>query len=539
MAMSRFMKVLFFSVILFGFIFGSNAVASAASPDYWPTEDWRTSSPEQQGMHSGMLADMLEFIQKEGHSIDSATIVRNGYLVTDAYFHPFRRDATHIIHSCTKSITSALVGIALDRGYIKNVNQPILEFFPEKTIANLDERKRAITLKHLLTMASGLETRDSYLYGWEGLMDMKWSADWAQYVLDRPMADTPGKKFEYSNGVSYLLSVIVQKATNMRTLNFAKKYLFGPLGISDVRWKTSPQGIDFGYGEMWLRPRDMAKIGWLYLNKGRWEEKQIISEAWVEASTRGHISATLFDHYGYQWWIDSAGYYAAVGYKGQRIFVVPAKNMVVVFTSNLPSFSFSIPQRLLSEYIIPAAASPEPLPANPKNKARLDSLTQSYSKARPQRFTWISEEDGVAEDGVFVRTAPPAFRFEYPNGSRKTTTIAPNQVMGMETPGGVGFQASVADIPEGMTLADVGPKAYVFGLKTVGSNVKVISNEEISLKDGTKAYRTNIKWLWKGTLQLRTLVVSAFKDGKWIYLAIHPRGSPLQVAYIVESLTFK
>jgi len=111
--------------------------------------------------------------------------------------------------------------------------------------------------------------------------------------------------------------------------------------------------------------------------------------------------------------------------------------------------------------------------------------------------------------------------------------------MGMETPGGVLFNASVADIPEGMTLADVGPKAYVFGLKTVGSNVKVISNEEISLKDGTKAYRTNIKWLWKGTLQLRTLVVSAFKDGKWVYLAIHPRGSPLQVAYIVESLTFK
>jgi hypothetical protein len=418
------------------------------------------------------------------------------------------------------------------------VNQPILEFFPEKTIANLDERKRAITIEHLLTMASGLETKDSYLYGWAGLNDMRWSADWAQYVLDRPMADIPGKEFEYSNGVSYLLSAIVQKTTNMRTLDFAKKYLFGPLGITDVRWETSPQGIDVGYGGMWLRPRDMAKFGWLYLNKGRWEKRQIISEAWVEASTRGHISATLFDRYGYQWWIDSAGYYAAVGYKGQRIFVVPAKNMVVVFTSDLPGSSFIL-QRLLSEYVIPAAASPAPLPANPKNKARLDSLTQISSRARPQRFTWISEEDGVAENGVFVRMAPPAFRFEYPNGSRKRENSAPNQVMAMETPGGVPFNASVADIPVGMTLADVGPKAYVFGLKTVGSNVKVISNKEFLLRDGTKAYRTQIKWRWKGTLQLSTLIVSAFKDGKWVYLAIHTRGSPRPEAYIVESLRFK
>jgi len=370
--------------------------------------------------------------------------------------------------------------------------------------------------------------------------DMRLSgADWAQCVLDLPMADTPGKKFEYSNGVSYLLSVVVQKTTNMRTLDFAKKYLFGPLGITDVKWRTSPQGIDIGWGEMWLTPHDMAKIGWLYLNKGKWDGKQIVPAAWVEASTRGHISATLFDRYGYQWWIDSAGYYAAVGYKGQRIFVVPGKNMVVVFTGSLPSGSSSILQRLLSGYIIRAAASPEPLPDNPKNKARLDSLTNSCSRPRPQRFIWISEEDGVAEDGVFVRMAPPTFRFEYPHGSRKTVTNAPNQVMAMETPGNVLFQASVADIPEGMTLADAGPKAYALALENVGSNVKVISNKEIKLKDGTKAYRTDIKWLWKGTLPLTTLVVSAFKDGKWVYLATHPRRAPLWVAHIVESLRFK
>lgn len=128
-------------------------------------------------MRSGVLGDMLEFVQKEGYHINNITIIRNSYIVTDAYFYPFEKGMKHPIHSCTKSMTSALVGIALDKGYIKDLNQPILEFFPEKTITNLDERKRAITLKHLLTMSSGLLCRDSYLYGWAGYRKMLKSAD--------------------------------------------------------------------------------------------------------------------------------------------------------------------------------------------------------------------------------------------------------------------------------------------------------------------------------------------------------------------------
>ena len=289
---------------------------------------------------------------------------------------------------------------------------------------------------------------------------------------------------------------------------------------------------------MWLTPHDMARIGWLYLNKGQWDGKQIVPAAWIEVSTRGHISSTLFPRYGYQWWVD-ASYYMAVGYKGQFIFVVPKKNMVVVFTSALPGRDFYKPKALLDEYIIPAATSSKPLPANSREKARLDSLLEKCAEAPSQGFIWLSKKEGVAKNGIFVRTASPAFKFEYPSGSRKKTTEAPNQIMAMENPAGVVFQASVADIPEGIKVADVGPRALAVALENVGSNVKVISNKEITLKDGTKAYRTDIEWLFQGSFSLTTLVVSAFKNGKWVFLTAHPWQAPNEVASIVESLTFK
>lgn len=181
---------------------------------------------------------------------------------------------------------SALIGIAIEKGYIKNVDQTIVDFFSDRKISNLNEHKKSITLENLLTMASGLECRDSWRYGYVGLEEMMNSDDWAQYVLDLPTAEPPGERFEYCNGVSHLLSVIIQKTTNMRTLEFAKKNLFGPLGITDVRWETSPQGIDIGWGRMWLKPHDMAKIGLLYLNKGRWADKQIVPAMWVKESIR-------------------------------------------------------------------------------------------------------------------------------------------------------------------------------------------------------------------------------------------------------------
>jgi len=356
-----------------------------ASPDYWPTIGWRSSTPEEQGMDSGKLIEMMEKVHNENYAIDSIIISRNGYLIMDAYFHPFKKELKHSIFSCTKSITSSLIGIAIDKGYLKSVNQPILEFFPEKTIANLDERKKDITLEHLLIMASGLETKDSYLHGWENYQKMIKSEDWVQYVLDRPMAQEPGRVFDYSNGGSHLLSAILQKATKMTALEFAEKHLFGPLGITDVIWATDPQGVNIGEGKMMLPPQDMAKIGLLYLRNGRWEDQQIVSEGWVESATKGHIDASKSIRYGYQWWVSPSQYYTAMGYSGQFICVIPKKNMVVVFTSHFRNSKyFIIPKELLDEYIIPAASSSKPLLANPGEKTRLNALVTASAQKPAQ-----------------------------------------------------------------------------------------------------------------------------------------------------------
>ena len=245
----------------------------------------------------------------------------------------------------------------------------------------MDDRKKSITVKHLLMMAPGLKCRDSYLYRWKGLKQMRYSYDWAQYVLDLPMEASPGEKFEYSNGVSYLLSVIIQNTTKMRTLNFARRHLFDPMGITDVEWERSPEGVDLGYGEMWLQPHAMAKFGLLYLNEGRWGDRQILPPEWVRVSTAAHIAAKPFDHYGYHWWVDAAGNYAAAGYKGQRIFVIPDKGLVVVITARLKAIESTTSDYLLSSYIIPAAASEKKVPANPVAQTRLRDLAKKAAMA--------------------------------------------------------------------------------------------------------------------------------------------------------------
>ena len=143
---------------------------SAASIIIYPTGAWQASTPEEQGMESQALAEMMEYIKKNSFNIDSISVVRNGFIVFDAYFWPFSKGQKHIIHSCTKSIMSALIGIAIDKGYIQDVNQSIIDFFPDKAFANNSDLKKSITLENLLMMASGLKCRDSYLYRWKGLL---------------------------------------------------------------------------------------------------------------------------------------------------------------------------------------------------------------------------------------------------------------------------------------------------------------------------------------------------------------------------------
>jgi len=382
------------------------------SPDYWPTQGWKISIPEEQGMDSAKLQEMVEHyeaqrLKNEKISIDSITIVRNGYIVADIYLNPlFPKDAKHIIHSCTKSIMSALIGIAIEEGHIEGVDVLVLDIFDDKNIENVDERIKTLTLKHLLAMQAGLHSQDSFLYQWKGLFKMQTTDDWTEYILNLPLEAEPGTRFDYSNMASFLLSAIIKKTTGMDTLSFAQEYLFDALEIKDIKWEKSPQGIDIGWARMWLKPHDMAKIGLLYLQKGKWESQQIIPTQWVEESLTAHsfpkkyryvyneeskidrmtsgglwmftnLARPFADGYGYQWWLDKSGMFSAVGFSVQFIMVVPNENLVLVFTSKLSGQDAFFPAKLLKKFILPSIVSNEPLPANKEAQNRLSSLSNA------------------------------------------------------------------------------------------------------------------------------------------------------------------
>ncbi|MBN1487509.1 MAG: serine hydrolase [Anaerolineae bacterium] len=343
---------------------------------YWPTEIWRTSTPEEQGMDSQILLQMLDYIDERQANIHSIIIVRHGYIVAEIYFHPFDKHTPHYINSCAASFTSALAGIAVQEGYLEGVETPVLDFFPERDIANNDRRKEEMTLEHLLTMSSGMNWPE---FGYSPssifvLSEMFASDDWVQYVLDRPMAVDPGSLYNYNSGGAHLVMSIVRQATGMSSPDFAQEYLFKPLGISDYVWSTDPQGLLYGGGELVMRPRDMAKFGYLYLRQGVWNQQQIVPAAWVAASAEPAIQGKHGYSYGYMWWVHQDGFYHARGFRGQRIFVAPEQDIVAVFTAQVDSDALEVlPDSLMEYFILPSAKSSDPLPENLDASSKLRS----------------------------------------------------------------------------------------------------------------------------------------------------------------------
>jgi CubicO group peptidase (beta-lactamase class C family) len=321
--------------------------------DYWPTEAWRSDAPENHGLDPALLEDMLDYIQSANLDVSGIIIVRHGYIVLEADYDPDQPRRS--VLSCTKSVISALIGIAIQEGFIQDVHQPILDFFPELEIENVDDLKRSLTLEHLLMMASGMDSHDSWLYDWLGLAQMQASDDWVHYALNRPMIEPPGTRWEYSNQASTILSGIIQATTGMTAYDYAYERLFVPIGIPDVEWEIDPQGVTLGYKGLWMTPREMAKFGFLYLNRGWWEGQQILPAEWVEASQQDRFTDPNTS-YGYQWWINPyLGYYTAVGYSDQRIFILSEQDMVVVITSSITQQdSGGMPEMLLTTYILPS-----------------------------------------------------------------------------------------------------------------------------------------------------------------------------------------
>ena len=332
---------------------GYEAPSGEVEP-YWPTEDWRVARAEDVGVNYGVLEGMVEYVNGNGIGADSVMVIKDGYVVLDAYFPPFDEGEIHIVYSCTKSVVSALIGLAMEEGLISSLDVGLADLFPDRTMANQSDWKGEITLRDLLTMTAGFDAEDSYLYDWVGLERMHDAPDALQYVLDLPVIEEPGTRFEYTNGVSHLLSCIITEVTGVSALDYARERLFSPLGITGSEWRTDSLGRNWGYSSLYLTPHDMAKIGYLFLRGGEWDGEQVVPREWVEEATRKHFHAgTLLDDYGFQWWVSPKGYYSAIGYKGQFIHVVPDLDLVMVTTSSRAE-DFNRIQDLLEAFVIPA-----------------------------------------------------------------------------------------------------------------------------------------------------------------------------------------
>ena len=323
---------------LFSFLIENAVCEQPKKRKYWPTSGWKTSTPEQQGMDSDKLMIADEFIQNRLPDAFSLLVVKNGYLVFEKYYSWGSPDKYAVVHSVTKSVTSALIGIALDKGYLNSIDQKLIEFVPEYITDELDPRKKEIRLKDLLTMSAGFRWND------RGPSMRNWylSSDWVKFAVQLPQDHDPGDVFNYNSSTSHLLSVIISKSTKTSTLDFAKQNLFEPLGIQSAYWHQDPQGYYIGGFGLGLSARDLAKFGFLYLNNGYWNGQSIVPESWVKESIGQQIQAASHPiygtfGYGYQWWVkkvDGCSSFRAWGRRGQFIAVVPELDLVIAVTSN-------------------------------------------------------------------------------------------------------------------------------------------------------------------------------------------------------------
>jgi CubicO group peptidase (beta-lactamase class C family) len=360
---------------------GANGVAPA--PTAWPTSGWQESTPEQQGIASDAVRRVVEFGAIS--DMDSLLMVRHGKLVVDAYYAPYHAGMKHLINSATKGVTATLTGIAIKDGLLKSTQQPVMDFFPARRTAKPDTKQQAITLEHLLDMTSGIDWKEPLGGLPESMFQMGRSPDWTAFILDRPMAHPPGTAFNYNSGNSQLLSNVLTQATGGSAEAFARKRLFGPLGISDVQWQKDPQGHSTGGFGLYMHPRDMAKIGYLYLHNGAWQDQQLLPPQWTDKVFHPVVDmgmgTTPAFRYANGWWsIPERNVFMAVGYHRQLIMVLPKLDMVVV-TTGRTHYRFDA----LIDLIEASSLANQALPTNPAAYAELGHRVKDVAteKASP------------------------------------------------------------------------------------------------------------------------------------------------------------
>jgi len=258
---------------------GGTTPIPARSEPIWPTQQWQTSTPEGQGMDSAALAKLIEF--GTSRKLDSLLIARHGQIVLDAYYAPYAADIPHKINSSTKAVIGTLTAVALKDGLLDSTDHRLLDFFGDRSLAKVDDRKNAITLQNILDMTSGINWTEPLTARPDSAIAMERSPDWIKFILDRSIVTAPGEVFNYNSGNPHLMSAILTKLTGMSASDYAKAKLFGPLGITTWDWPHDPQGVSIGGYGLAMLPRDMAKIGYLYLRNGEWEGKPLLPPSWI------------------------------------------------------------------------------------------------------------------------------------------------------------------------------------------------------------------------------------------------------------------
>lgn len=369
---------------------GVNASTCADSAPPPMDDGWKTAAPGELGMTAAVLCEMTAAVT-QGHwgNVHAVLIERKGALIYEAYFSgpdelwgsprgtiAFDRQEKHDLRSISKAVTSTLIGIAIQEGHIKSVDAPIYTLLP-KFSQSLGGRKRSITLKHLLTMTSGLEWDEGSVPYSDARNDerrMSASDDPIAFVLGRKLAAEPGTVFNYSGGSTQVLAAIILATTGMPVDAYAKRVLFGPLQITDFEWLGDLDGMPSAASGLRLRARDLAKIGSVFLNAGRWKDQQIVPAQWVIDATRLHLDSPAYigrtyppfvlrGGYGYQWWyqqlktpVGDLVFAAALGNGNQRVLVIPQLEMAITLFGGFYNDGTRswLPHELVFSFVLPA-----------------------------------------------------------------------------------------------------------------------------------------------------------------------------------------
>ena len=319
-----------------------------------PEPYWGYDTPENHGMDSAVLESLHEALDET--EIYTSVIIKDGVIIDEYYKDGYDSTSLFSVRSCSKSITSALVGLAIEQGYIEGVDVLISEYFPQIEESGSAWQKE-ITIRHLLTHSAGIEW-DEYSSA-TNFREWRDSDNWVDYVLNCRVVSKPGTRYNYSTGGTHLLAAILQQATGRTLADYSREYLFEPLGMDSAKWGEDAQGITDGGNGATMNVYDMAKFGQLFLDGGKWEGQQIIPEEWVRESTRVQFArSSNYVSYGYQWWVRSFGRknhatFFAQGHAGQLIFVVPELNLISVFTSNRPDDTHA-PWAYFADYVLEA-----------------------------------------------------------------------------------------------------------------------------------------------------------------------------------------